>query len=167
MSLPFGDHTGFDDTESTSRTGAPPARGTLYSRTMAPSLTPIAIHRPSGDQDGAPRTSRDGATVRALVPSDAIHRSVDRPFRRMTKQSSCPSGEMPTAPATAPSLGFQSSTAFDPVRRHTPSAPLRDARYRSEPSGANLGAADREVGTASRAAESSPTMPDVMGTHQS
>ena len=72
-----------------------------------------------------------------------------------------------TAPATEPSLGFQISAAPLAPSRQMPSAPLRDARYRSEPSGANRGAADRDVGTASLAAESSATAPDAIGTHQS
>src|SRR5204862_8085 len=71
MTLPSGDQTGFDDTESTSRTGAPPATGTLNTRMDAPTRAPTASHLPSGDHEEAPRTSSCSATVRAVPGRDA------------------------------------------------------------------------------------------------
>src|SRR3954471_56550 len=111
MKSPLGDQTGLDDTESTSRTGGPPSSGTLKRRTAGPSFAPTAIHFPSGDHDTAPRTSRATATVRTLVPWADMHWSVERPCRRTPTHSRLRSGEIPTAPATAPSLGLQISVA--------------------------------------------------------
>src|SRR5262245_12776105 len=108
MNLPSGDHTGFDDTESTSRTGAPPSAGTLNTRTASPSLAATAIHFPSGDHDGAPRTSSDSASTRTPLPSAPTQRSVDRALWRTAKQTVRPLGATATAPATVPSAGFHS-----------------------------------------------------------
>src|SRR3954471_24727907 len=93
MTLPSGDHTGFDDTESTSWTGAPPATGTLNTRVDAPTRAPTASHLPSGDHEAAPRTSSGSATVRAMPPSMFKQRSADRPARRSAKQAVRPSGD--------------------------------------------------------------------------
>src|SRR5829696_6031043 len=128
MNLPLGDHTGFDDTESTSRTAAPPSTGILKSRTPAPSFAATAIHLPSGAQDGEPLTSSDSVSARAPAPLADMHQSVDRPARRTGTHIRRPSGDNATAPTTAPSPAFQTSMVSDPETRHTPSAPPRDAR---------------------------------------
>ena len=82
MSFPSGDHTGFADTESTSRTGSPPFTGTLKTCIAGPSLAATAIQLPSGDQDGAPRTSSDPATGRAPAPVADRQYIVERAGRR-------------------------------------------------------------------------------------
>src|SRR5436190_24340637 len=103
MTLPSGDQTGFDDTESTSRTGAPPATGTLNTRMDAPTRAPTASHLPSGDHEEAPRTSSCSATVRAMPPSAVTQRRVDRAARLSAKQAVRPSGDTAGALTIAPS----------------------------------------------------------------
>src|SRR5688500_16321026 len=105
MNFPSGDQTGFDETESTRRIGAPPAAGTLNTRTPAVSLAATAIHWPSGDHDGAPRMSNVSARGRGFRPSALVQASVERSRRRTAKHTVLPSGEMAAAPTTAPSLG--------------------------------------------------------------
>src|SRR5678816_1534141 len=87
MTFPLGDHTGLADTESTSRTGSPPFTGTLNTCTAGPSLAATAIHLPSGDHDGAPRTSSDSPTGRASAPVADRQYSVERSGRRTEAQS--------------------------------------------------------------------------------
>src|SRR5690349_21470549 len=134
MSFPLGDHTGFADTESIRRTGAPPSAGTLYTRVLAPSFAATVIHWPSGDHDAAPRTSSDSATAVAVRPSDEIHVNVERPRARTGKQTRWPSGDTAPAAAISPMGARHNSTAFPSESRHTASAPPRDARYITEPS---------------------------------
>src|SRR5258705_1325097 len=167
MNRPSGDQTGLEDIESTNRTGLPPSTGTLNTRLPRPSLAAMAIHRPSGDHDGAPRTSSDSASVRTPLPLALVHCSVDRPWRRTARQMLRRSGETAAAPATAPSSGFHTSLAPAAVRRHRPSVPPRDARYSSDESGAKRGAADRAVGRSRRAALASPETSRASGTVQS
>src|SRR6476620_9058073 len=128
MIFPLGDHTGFADTESTSRTGSPPFTGTLKTCIAGPSLAVTAIQLPSGDQDGAPRTSSDSATGRAPAPVEDRQYSVERAGRRTEAQSRLPSGDTATAPSMAPSGALHTSVASSPARRHTASAPPRAAR---------------------------------------
>src|SRR5262249_51431659 len=106
MNAPFGDHTGFDDTESTRRTGAPPLTGTRKIRTPSVSAAATASHAPSGDHDGVPRTSSGAASVRTFDPSAAMQFKVERLRRRTGTQIVLPSGHLAAAPATAPGAGL-------------------------------------------------------------
>src|ERR1043165_3267529 len=76
--------------------------------------------------------------------------SVERFRRRTGAQIVLPGGDVAAAPTSAPSLGFQSSAAPAPARRHTASAPPRDARYTNDESDSKRGAAARAVGTSMR-----------------
>src|SRR5215831_1556522 len=79
MNLPSGDQTGLAEISSRSRIGVPPSAGTLKIRLPVPWVAVTAIHLPSGDQDGAFRTSSDSAIVRTSVPSPVIVYSFPRP----------------------------------------------------------------------------------------
>src|SRR5215510_8690321 len=127
MNPPFGDQTGFDDTESTRRTGAPPLAETRKIRTPCVSAAATASHAPSGDHDGVPRTSSDAASVRTFEPSAAMQFNVERLCRRTETQMVVPSGEVAAALVTAPSIGFQTSVAMTCACLHPASAPLREA----------------------------------------
>src|SRR4051812_1058415 len=105
MNVPSGDQTGFDDTELTSRTGRPPFAGTLNTRTPELSAAATAIHAPSGDHEGAPRTSSDSASGLTPDPSAAVQCSVERRSRRTGTHTRRPSGETAAAPTTAPWAG--------------------------------------------------------------
>jgi hypothetical protein len=72
MNAPSDDQTGLDETESTSRVGAPtPSTGTFNTRSPRPSRAATASRRPSGYHDAVPRTSSCSATGRTSVPVDA------------------------------------------------------------------------------------------------
>src|SRR6266545_2911275 len=107
---------------STSRTGAPPATGTLSNGWPCPSDAATAIHFPSGDQDGVSRISNDSAMARGSVPSAAIMKRPARFPWRTTKAIRLPSGEMAGPAATPPSLPFQSSTSDPSLNFQRPSA---------------------------------------------
>src|SRR5262245_42297191 len=130
MKLPVGDHTGFDDTESTRRTGAPPLDETRNTRTPFVSAAVTASQAPSGDHDGVPRTSSDSASVWTFDPSGAMQCSVDRLRRRTGTQIVRPSGDVAAAPTTAPSAGFQTSVATPRAWRtpHLRRCVMRDIR---------------------------------------
>src|SRR5688500_20216483 len=104
MNFPSGDQTGFDETESTRRIGAPPAAGILNTRTPAVSLAATAIHRPSGDHDGAPRMSNVSARGRGFRPSALVHASVERSRRRTAKHTLLPLVALAGARSTEPSF---------------------------------------------------------------
>src|SRR4051812_38399966 len=128
MDVPSGNQTGLNETASTSGTGRPPSMGILKMRAAGPSRAAMAIHLPSGDQDGAPCTSSDSASIRAPVPSAFMHHSTPRPRRRTTTQTLLLIGEIAAAPAMAPSVGLHSSLAPAADAFHRPSAPPRAAR---------------------------------------
>src|SRR5437764_1547326 len=152
MTAPSGDHTGSDENSCTSRTGVPPSSGTLKTWIASPSRTPMPTHCPSGDQDGAPRTSSESAISLTLLPSAFAHDSAERLPLRTTMQNALPLGDTAGAAAIAPWLGFQSSLAPAGVDRQSSSAPPRDAKYQSVESGAKRGAAERAVGNVRRLA---------------
>src|SRR5437762_5232206 len=164
MKLPSGDQTGSNDIDSTRRTGGRPSAGILKTCVASPSRAAMAIHAPSGDHDGAPRTSSDSASVRSRLPSTSLHRSVDRARQRTAAQIVLPLGDTPTAPDRVPSLGRQSSAAAPREKRHSASAPPREARYSTDESGAYRGPTDREVGSDSLVALVSPDVVSPIGT---
>src|SRR6185503_5997531 len=166
MNFPSGDHTGLDETESTRRTGAPPSAGIMKRRApcLSPSSAATASHFPSGDHDAALCTSSDSARGFAPLASGAAQKSLERRSRRIGKQTRWPSGERAAAPITAPWVDFQISFAPPPLRRHSPSAPPREARYHRDESRPNRGAADRAVGTVSRVAAASSATSLLIGT---
>ena len=61
--VPSGDHTGFNPGFPGKRIGAPPAAGILNNPGPEASIPPVTIHLPSGDQQGAPRTSMASVKV--------------------------------------------------------------------------------------------------------
>ena len=77
---PSGDHTGLRPSVLVSRTGSPPPVGILNSPLPCPSLPPVTIQRPSGDQSDEPSISNSGAISRDSVPSGEINRSRRLPF---------------------------------------------------------------------------------------
>src|SRR5262245_65699446 len=133
MKLPPGDHTGSDVTTSlpsTRRSGAPPSAGTLYRGFAFPSLIATAIHFPSGDQDGAVRTSSASASGCASVPSEAMTWRRPAPCAvRTTKAIRVPSEVTAGAAITGPSLPLQSSVSEPSLYFHSPSGPPFDERY--------------------------------------
>src|SRR2546426_6020791 len=107
MNLPSGDQTGLTEISSRSLIGEPPSTGTLKMRLPFPSSAATAIHLPSGDHDGAPRTSRDSAIVRTLIPSPVIVYSFPRPPLRSTKEIWRPSAETAGVETRSPSFEIQ------------------------------------------------------------
>src|SRR5262245_50064661 len=125
MNLPSGDQTGLAEISSTSLTGDPPSAGTLKMWFPLSSLAVTATHLPSGDQEGALRTSRDSAIVRTFVPSPVIVYSFPRPPLRRTKLIRLPSGETAGVEIRPPSLESQNSEMLPDFHFQIPSAPAR------------------------------------------
>src|SRR5690349_249746 len=123
MKLPSGDHTGSNETESTRRTGFPPAAGILKTWVASPSRAVMAIHFPSGDHDGAPRTSSESVSDHSRWLSMSVHRSADRAPSRTPAQIVFPLGATAAAPDSVPSAGRHSSVAPAAESRHNASAP--------------------------------------------
>src|SRR5437867_7539975 len=128
MNLPSGDQTGLAEISSRSLIGEPPSAGTLKMRLPPPSVAVTAIHLPSGDQDGALRTSSDSAIVRTFVPSPVIVYSFPRPSLRRTKLIRLPSGETAGVEIRPPSFEIQNSEIVPDFHLQIPSAPLRYER---------------------------------------
>src|SRR5919112_1140916 len=120
---------------------------------------------PSGDHTGLEDTvltSRTGAPPSAGILNTRTPAPSIAPIA-----SHFPSGDQAPAPTTASPVDLQISLAPAGESRHRPSAPPREARYRSEESGPKRGAADRAVGSATRLAAGSSIGPSVMGTVRS
>src|SRR5690242_18687437 len=99
MNLPFGDQTGLEETESTSRTGVPRRTGILYTCGTPPDSAPATvIHFPSGDHDGSPVTSSELPRISSPIPSDVVQCSADLALARTTEQILLPSGEATAEP---------------------------------------------------------------------
>ena len=79
IKVPSGDHTGFNPGLAGRRMGAPPTAGILNSPGPEPSYPPVAIHLPSGDQQGAPRTSMESVRGWNSAPSAEIMCSCSLP----------------------------------------------------------------------------------------
>src|SRR5215467_13595010 len=125
MNLPSGDQTGLAEISSRSLIGEPPSAGTLKMRLPPPSLAVTAIHLPSGDQEGAFRTSSDSAMVLTFVPSPFIVYSFPRPSLRRTKLIRLPSSETPGVETRPPSFEIQNSEMAPDFHFQIPSAPPR------------------------------------------
>src|SRR6266540_300963 len=83
---------------------------------------------PSGDQEGASRTSSEAAKCRTLVPSAFITYSPFRPCRLTEKHIRRPSGDTAAGAITPPSLLRHSSTVSSPWVFHRLWAPPFDER---------------------------------------
>src|SRR5688572_14977340 len=87
MNRPSGDQTGLKESVSSSRTGGPPSTGILNRRVPSPRLAATTTHLPSGDQEAAPRTSKEAAASgRTLVPLAFMTYRPDVPRVRYEKQ---------------------------------------------------------------------------------
>src|SRR5579883_1325680 len=101
---PSGDHTGSRPTVLVSRTGAPPETGILNKPSPLPSLPPVTIHCPSGDQSVDPSTSIADPIPVVSAPSDVINCNRLLPAWLVTIAIRRPSGEM-AGGATMPPCG--------------------------------------------------------------
>src|SRR5215510_6506446 len=151
---------------STSRTGAAPSTGTLKSRLPSPSSAATATNFPSGDHDGASRTSSDAAKGRTLAPSAFITYRPFRPCRRMEKHINRPSGDTAGGAITPPSLLRHNSTVSPPSDFHKLCAPPFDERNTTY-CGPNRGATARVTGSGKRRTADSSTIWLEMGSVQS
>src|SRR5262245_52093562 len=122
MNLPSGDQTGLAEMSSRSLTGVPPSAGTLKMRLPFPSVAVTAIHLPSGDHEGAFRTSSDSAIERTFVPSPLIVYNFPRPSFRRTKLIRLPSSETAGVEIRPPSFEVQNSEMAPDFHFQMPSA---------------------------------------------